>query len=627
MTARRKQSIGGLGLAVVAVLFIALVILSDVLLKGVRLDLTEHRLYTISAGTRNVLGNLDESVNLYFFFSRRGTEGIPYLRDYGQRVREMLEEFSSHAGPLLRLHVIDPLPFSEAEDQAVGFGLEAVSLGGAGDPVYIGLAGTNAIDGVEVIPFFQPEREKLLEYDLARLVWALGNPQRPVVGLVSSLQMMGGFDPQAGGLREPWVVTSQLEQLFELRNLGAQPERIDPDIDLLLVVHPRDLDDGALYAIDQFVMRGGHLIAFVDPQAESEPHDPLMGQAGAAFQDRASDLDRLFERWGFRADTSTVLLDSGNALLVNVGGGPPVRHLAMLGIDAGGMAADDVVTAPLNRINLATAGHVAPIEGAEVRFTPLLESSADSMLVSASRVAMLTDPAVLMDEFVPSGQRHVIAARIDGTLPSAFPDGPPEGVDVEVEHLSRTGGEVSIFVVADTDLLSDRLWVQVRSLLGQRLVQAFADNGAFVTNALDHLSGSRDLINVRSRGSFSRPFDRVEALRRDAELRLRSQEQRLQVELEETERKLLELEAARLEGDMFLFSPEQEAELARFQAEQLRIRRALRDVRRDLDASIEQLGMRLKLINIVAVPALIAVAAAGATLWRNRRRRPAAESR
>jgi ABC-type uncharacterized transport system involved in gliding motility auxiliary subunit len=627
MSVRSKRSLGGLGLGMIAVLFIALVILSDALLRSARLDLTEHRLYTVSAGTRSILDSLDEPVTLYFFFSRRATEGVPYLRSYGQRVREMLEEFSKHAGPRLRLQVIDPLPFSEAEDQAVSFGLEAVSLGGVGDAVYLGLAGTNAVDGVEVIPFFQPEREALLEYDLARLVWALGNPQRPVVGLVTPLQMMRGFDPQAGGVRDAWVAISQLEQLVELRNLGARPGHIEADIDLLLVVHPKELDDATLYAIDQFVMGGGQLLAFVDPQADMEALDPLLGHAGAAFQERASDLNRLFEPWGFRAETSTVLLDFGTALMVNIGGGPPVRHLAMLGIGPEGMAADDVVTAPLDRINVATAGHIAPLGTADIRFTPLLESSAESMLISASRVAILPDPAVLMDEFVPSGERRAIAARIEGALPTAFPDGPPQGVDPPMEHRSRSDGEVSMLVVADTDLLSDRLWVQVRSLLGQQLVQAFADNGAFLTNALDHLSGSRELINVRSRGSFSRPFDRVEDLRREAELRLRSQEQRLQVELEETESKLLELELARQDGDMLLLTPEQEAELARFQAEQLRIRRALREVRRNLDADIERLGNQLKLINIVLVPGLVACAAVGAVGWRNRRRRRAAEGR
>jgi ABC-type uncharacterized transport system involved in gliding motility auxiliary subunit len=626
MTVRSKRSRGTAALALVAVLFIALAILADTALKGWRLDLTEHRLYTISPGTRSILASLDEPVNLYFFFSWRGTEGVPYLRSHGQRVRELLEEFSRHAGPRLRLHVIDPLPFSEEEDQAVSFGLEPVSLGGAADTVYIGLAGTNSTDGIEVIPFFQPDRERLLEYDLARLVWALANPRRPVVGVISSLPVLRGFDPQAGSMREAWMAITQVEQLFEVRNLGAQPREIGDEIDLLLVIHPKNPGDATLYALDQFVMRGGTLLAFVDPHADVEPQDPLMGLSGEVLGERSSDLDRLFEAWGFRADTSTVLLDLGSALMVNVGGGAPVRHLAMLGIGADGMAADDVVTAELNQVNVSTAGHVAPLDGARIEFTPLLQSSEQSMLVSASRVAMLPDPSVLLHEFVPSGQRRTIVARISGEFSSAFPDGPPGNLEAEVEHRARTTGEVSMLVAADTDLLSDRLWVQVRSMLGQRMAQAFADNGALLTNAMDHLSGSRDLISVRSRGSSSRPFDRVDALRREAELRLRSQEQRLRVELEETENKLVDLELARQDDGLLLFSPEQEAELARFQQEQLRIRRALRDVHRDLDASIEALGTRLKLINIMLAPVLVACVALAATAWRNRRRRRAMEA-
>lgn len=621
MSVRSKRSLGSVALVLLAALFVALTVLSNAALKGMRLDLTEHRLYTISPGTRSILAGLDEPVNLYFFFSRRGTEGVPYLRSWGQRVREMLEEFANHADGHLRLHFIDPLPFSEEEDQAVSFGLEAVGLGASGEAVYIGLAGTNAIDGIEVIPFFQPDREALLEYDLARLVWALANPERPVVGLVTPLQVMRGFDPLAGGVRESWAVIAQLEQLFELRNFGTRPSQIDDEVDLLLVIHPAGLDEGSLYAIDQFVMRGGTLLAFVDPHAESAAQDPLLGGSTEAFDNQASDLERLFTPWGIRADTSAVVLDADNALMVNIGGGPPVRHLGMLGLTRAGMAGDEVVTAELDRINIASAGHIELLDGAALELTPLLWSSHESMLVSASRAAMLPDPSVLMDEFVPDGARRIIAARIDGQLPSAFPDGPPAGVEPGREHRVRSAGTVSLLVVADTDVLSDRLWVQVRSLLGQRMVQAFADNGAFLVNALDHLSGSRDLISVRSRGSYSRPFDRVETMRREAESRLRSQEQRLQQQLDETERRLMDLELARRDDDGLLFSPAQEAELARFQQEQLRIRRALREVRRELDASIERLGARLKLINIVAVPALVALAALGAAAWRQRRRR------
>jgi ABC-type uncharacterized transport system involved in gliding motility auxiliary subunit len=248
------------------------------------------------------------------------------------------------------------------------------------------------------------------------------------------------------------------------------------------------------------------------------------------------------------------------------------------------------------------------------------------MLFAASRLQVLPDPSVLLDEFAPSGERYVLAARVDGVLPSAFPDGPPEGAGAG-EHRPESDGEASLVVVADTDMLADRLWVQVRSLFGQRLATAFADNGALVTNALDNLAGSRDLISVRSRGSFARPFDRVEDLRREAETRYRAQEQRLEAELDETERKLAELQSAREDQDVALLTPEQEVEILRFQEEKLRIRKALRDVRRELDASIESLGTTLKIINIGLVPGLVALAALFAGLWRGGRRRRAEAAR
>ena len=621
MTTRAKQSLGGAALAVLAVLFVALVVLSNTLFKGARLDLTENRLYTISEGTANILGGLDEPINLYYFFSRRATEGVPYIRTYAARVQEMLEEFAERSGGRLNLRIIDPVPFSEEEDQAAGFGLEAISAGD-GDPVYFGLAGTNAVDGVETIPFFQPDRESFLEYDLARLVWALANPERPVVGVISGLPVTRGFDPQLGRMREAWVFMGQVEQLFDVQNLGAEPATIPADVDLLLVVHPKSLGEASLYAIDQFVMRGGKLLAFVDPLADMDMPDPMAGAAGALMESRSSDLNRLFEAWGFRSDPGSVVGDLAGALMVNTGTGAPVRHLAMIGVRRSGIAPGEVVTADLEAINFGTAGRITAVGEGPGRITPLVESSEESMLFASSRLQVLPDPSILLDEFAPTGERYVLAARVDGVLPSAFPGGPPEGAEAG-EHRAGSDGEASLVVVADTDVLADRLWVQVRSLFGQRLASAFADNGALVTNALDNLTGSRDLISVRSRGSFARPFDRVEDLRREAETRYRAQEQRLEAELDETERNLAELQTAREDQDVLLLTPEQEAEILRFQEEKLRIRKALRDVRRELDASIESLGTTLKVVNIGLVPGLVALAALFAGLWGGRRRRRA----
>lgn len=623
MSTKKSHSLGGTGLLVLAVLFLALTMLSNNLLRGQRLDLTENQLYTLSAGTRDLLGSLEEPVQLYFFFSSRATEDIPQLRDYARRVRELLQEFAITAGGKMQLTEIDPLPFSEEEDQASSFGLQAISLGGSGDPIYMGIAGTNAVDDLEIIEFFQPDREAFLEYDLAKLIYNLSNPQRPVVGLLTSLPMTQGFDPRTGQALQPWVVTTQLEQLFEVRQLDPALGTIDEDISLLVVVHPKDLDDAALYAIDQFVMGGGKLLAFVDPLSDAEiPMDPASA-SGALFADRSSSLEPLFNHWGFSVDPGQVVLDAGQALSVNSGTGQVVRHLAMIGARGDSLDADDVITANLDSLNFGSAGHVSLQEGSQAELTPLVLSSDQAALTSAEALRFLPDPLALLDDFAASGERYVLAARISGMLKTAFPEGPPAALDGDAgrpEHRAAGAQPAQLIVVADTDMLSDRMWVQVQSFFGQRIFQAFADNGSFAVNGVDNLTGSNDLIAVRSRGTFSRPFDRVEALRREADANFRAQEQALQQELDETERRLQALQSAKDEDNLLIITPEQQEELLRFQDEKLRIRKALRDVRRDLDRSIERLGTTLKVINIGLVPLLLSVAAIVVATVRVRRR-------
>ncbi len=626
MTTKSKTSLGSTGLLVLALLFLALTVLNNVMFRGVRLDLTESQLFTISEGTRNILSDIDEPVNLYFFFSDKATEDVPFLRTYARRVRELLQEFMLESEGGLRLTEIDPLPFSEEEDRAAEFGLQSIALGSTGDPVYFGLAATNAVDDLEIISFFQPDREAFLEYDLAKMVYTLANPQKTVVGVVSTLPLGDGFDPATGRPRQPTAIWTQMEQLFELRNLGATVSSVDEDIDLLVLVHPKNLGDPALYAIDQFVMRGGKLLAFVDPMSDAELPQDIAGASSALFEDRSSDLGRLFEAWGIEFDKDDVVLDRDNALTVNAGAGqPPVRHLAMIGIGPDGLSSDDVITAELSSVNFGSAGRVAASEDGPLQMSVLARTGDAASIVSSELIRFLPDPATLQDDFMPTGEQYVLAARFSGKLESAFPEGPPPAGDeggelTQDDHRPATDGEANLIVVADTDLLSDRMWVQVQNFLGQRIMTAFASNGALVVNALENLVGSSDLISVRSRGTFSRPFERVEALRTEADARYRTQEQALQLELEETERRLEELERGKDQQDLLIISPEQRAELLRFQEEKLRIRKALRDVRRDLDRDIERLGTALKVANIALVPLLLSVAAILLAMVRARRR-------
>jgi ABC-type uncharacterized transport system involved in gliding motility auxiliary subunit len=625
MSSRERKQFAYGSLAVIFIGFIAAVIAGNSLLRGVKLDLTENRLYTLADGTKSLLRNLGEPINLYYFFSNRGTEDVQVLRSYATRVEEMLVEFNDVAGDNLRLQIIDPLPFSEDEDRAAQFGLRDLGLTAlGGDSIYFGLAATNAIGDEAIIEVFDPEKEAVLEYDLARLIYSLSTPEKSVVGLLSGVPMSGGFDPQTQQMQQPWVIGQQLRQLFEIRNLTPDLATIDSDVKLLWIVHPVDLSENTLYAIDQFLLKGGRALIFVDPLAEIATIAPDPTGLGAGT---ASNLERLFDAWGLEFDPSQVVGDDRYALSVSSSSGRPLRHIGLLGLDDEAMADDEIISADLGSVNLGTAGELRLAEGAAITLTPLLESSTESALLPGLQFQFLSDPRTLLDGFVPGGVKHVLAARIEGPLVTAFPDGPPSQAN---SLLAPPDGHVtsaetsSIVVVADVDILSDRLWVQrQRSIFGSEVASAFANNGDFVANAIAYLAGSEDLLGIKSRQTYIRPFDRVENLQRDAEARFRETEQRLQAELAATEQTLGELQAEREDTGSLLMNAEQQQEIQRFRDEQLRIRQELRTVQRELDSSIESLGRWLKIVNIVLFPALLAALALALHLLRRPRKAPA----
>jgi len=630
MSTKTQQRLSASSLALLAVAFIVAVSITNQVFKGWRIDLTENNLYTLSDGTRNLLDGLEEPVNLYFYFSDQASRSMPSLRSYANRVREMLEEFESAADGNIRLTVIDPLPFSEDEDRADQFGLQGVQLGASQDPIYMGLAGTDSIDNEEIIPFFQPDKEAFLEYDIAKLVSTLSSPDRPVIGLVSGVQMSGSFDPQTQRMSQPWVVYQQAQQLFEIRNLGTNFVEIADDISLLWIVQPKDLSNDTLYTIDQFVMKGGKAIVFVDPVAEIDPASTEGMPQGMPPMGQGSDLPVLFEAWGIDFSADEVIADAGLALQITGMDRRPVRHYGYIGVTGDYMSADDIITADLNVVHVAVGGSVGKAEDSDIGMEPLLSSSANSQAMPATRFSFVPDPSSLQDGFAPGGEPFVLAARFSGILPSAFPDGPPPtgvssadgddpATDADAGHLSESAGPVNLIVVGDVDMLADHLWVQVQSFFGQQIANAFASNGAFVVNALENLSGSSDLIGVRSRASFTRPFTRVESLRMNAETRFRATEERLQQQLDETERRLVELQSAREDSGNILLTPEQQAEIDRFVDQRASIRQELRAVQRGLDEDIQRLGTILKIINIGLVPLLLTIFVLVAVWRRNRR--------
>jgi ABC-type uncharacterized transport system involved in gliding motility auxiliary subunit len=624
-----KRIAGAGGLIALGLLFLGVVMLSNLLIRGLRVDLTQNRLYTLTSGTQQIVGEIKEPINLYLYFSREAAaKQAPLILPYANRVAELLEEIAARSNGKIRVRVIDPQPFSEEEDRAADFGLQSLQ-GGAGDALYFGLAGTNSTDGRSVIPSFQPDREQFLEYDVAKLLHELSNPKKPVIGLLSTLGLMGRFNPQTGQMGEPWTIASQLEQLFTVRTITAEADRIDPDVDVLTIVHPKNLPTKTLYAIDQFVLRGGRVLLFLDPAGGADtggqdPQDPV----ASMMADHSSNLAPLLNAWGVRFDPRKVVGDAELGLEVRSGAdAAPTRHIGILGLRRPNMDPKDVATASLDNINVATAGFLKPAPGAKTAFEPLLFSSTSAAPIPVERFALLSDPSSLRDGFKPTGERYVLAARITGNVASAFPGGPPADSKPPpgppAAHLATSKSAANIVIVADTDLLSDFLWVQTRELFGQRMSQAFANNGDLVANLIDNLSGSNALISIRGRASFSRPFQRVEALRRQADDRLRIKAQQLQNELKQTEARLSELQAKRNDQSSMMLTKEQEDELKRFTAEKTRARKELRETQRGLDVDIEHLDSWLKAINIVLVPLLVAIA--GFFVLAARRRRMSIE--
>jgi len=621
----KRSTLGGGTLLALALLFAGITMLGGYLLRSWRIDLTQNHLYTTAPGTERILKGLSEPINLYFFYSAATGSQYPQVASYANRVRDLLREFAGRANGKINLHFVDPQPFSADEDRAAELGVHSVNVGGnAASPLYFGLAGTNSTDGHAAIDFFDPNKGQFLEYDLAKLVYQLSGAKKPVIGWLSELPMSAGFDPNSGQPRPGWVMLDQIQQVMDVRTLDNNLSSIDPAINVLVLVHPKHLSAAAQFAIDQFALRGGHILAFVDPLADqdssgADPSNP----AAALTADRASHLENLLGAWGVDFDPHQVVADSRFAMSVSVRENEaPVRHLGVLGLDASAMNQKDVITAGLSNINLATAGHLTAHKGATVSFEPLLSSSEQAQLLPVSRFQALQDPATLFEGFHPSGEHYTLAARISGNVSTAFPGGLPQGATLPpgATLLSHSIKPLELVIVADTDVLSDYLWVHAAELAGQRIAQPFANNGDLVANALDNLAGSDDLISIRGRATYQRPFSRVEALRAQADDRFRDKEQELEKQLHATEDQLSALQSQRTDRSVAILTPDQEQALTRFQAEKLRIRKELRDVRLGLDQDITRLGDWIKFVNIILAPVLFAVLTVLVGLLLRRRR-------
>ena len=626
-----RTLVTGTGLVVALALFLTVNIIANQGLTSMRLDLTEHKLYTLSSGSRSILGQLVEPVTIRLYFSSKGFADIPPLLNYGKRVRDMLEEYAARGQGKIKLQVIDPEPFSEAEDEAVAFGVNPVPLSAGGGQGYLGVVGSNATDDVQLLPLLSPEREDALEYELTKMIYTLAHPKKRVIGVISTLPVLAApADPMTGqqGVQD-WTSFMLLKELYDIKEMTPEVTSIDKSVDTLIVVHPKELPAATLYAIDQFVLKGGKAMIFVDPLAEQDRAQPDPERPGVPPK-LDSNLEPLFAKWGIKLTADKVVGDPSIAVRVSFRtprGPQQVEYLPWLQLQDAALNQDDFITNELNSVNVGTAGSLEKLADSKLKVVPLLQSDTSSGLIDRDSIIFVRDPAGLLENFKSDGLRHIIAMRVSGDAQTAFPAGRPPSAEEKTEapdtdFVANAKAGINVIVVADTDLLADRFWVRFSTFGDMRMPQPFGNNGDFLINSIDNLGGNDDLISLRSRGQYTRPFEVVQQIQREAEAQFRDRQRALQDKLTQTEKKLAELQGEHRGKEMIL-TPEQKSEIETFRDEQLKTRKELRAVQHELDANIEGLGTKLKFINTALVPLLIAFLAITISFYAARSRRPA----
>ena len=614
---RSKRLTSGTGLVLAACLFISINIVVNALVNNWRIDLTQNNLYTLSEGTLNILEDIEEPITLRMYFSREQLTGYPQLVNYGIRVRDMLREYVANSDGMLHLEIIEPQPFSDTEDDAVAEGMRSIPIGNAGEQAYFGLVGTNSIDDTEVIPFFAPERESALEYELSKMVYKLAHPEKQVVGVIGDLPLFKG-EGETSSVAAP--IIRVMREFFDVRNLEEDTSFISNDIEVLMVVHPKTLSDTTLYAIDQFALKGGKVMVMVDPFAEADKSTPPKDNP-MAMPDRDSNLKKLFDAWGINVPEDKVVGDMESAIRVQhsgQSGTEEVPYLPWLQLNEDNFNQDDFITSQLKQVQLGTSSHIKQAPDSNLTLEPLLQTSTQSTLFPRDLIILQRDPNVIINNFEPSGNRYTIAARVSGRVKTAFPEGKPLqegkiGREEDPDYVSE--GDINAVVVADTDIINERFWIRERERYGMKVPVPIADNGDFVTNTLDNLAGNNDLISLRSRGTFDRPFKVVERIRRQAEAEYREREQELQKKLDEAQAKIEKLQQQRGASGMIM-SDKQAEQIEQSRREQLKIRKELREVKHNLRKNIEQLASQLRFINIGLIPLLIALVAIGIGVYR-----------
>lgn len=633
-------------------------------ISGTRIDLTEERLHTLSDGTRSMLGDLKNQVNLNFYFSKDLSSAAPAFGNYAKRVRDMLNEMKLAGGGKIVIKEQDPIAFSEIEDEAVEVGLQGAPLDQSGDQAYFGLQVKSGEES-SVIPFFQSQREKFLEYDLARMIHAVANPKKKIIAIYTGRPLFGDMRRMMAGLpTEAYQIVPELRKRFEVNHMFSLRDLPFEKPDVLMVVHPLKLETDEKYELDQFLLRGGKAIFILDPFNETAAGTSIP-QGQKPPLNSVVNVQEFLGRWGITISDKFIAADRSIARMVNAGTATrilPAPFVTWLAVPASLMSRDDPVTSELRLLNLQSAGIIDVTKTPGIAVEPLIRTTKDSQEIDVKTHKGRVDVESMAATFKPSGKEYILAARISGEFASIFPDGPPKIAESKVEkdtvedtskpldgsedadkakkaaeekkqrdrekqlasHLKISKKPFNVLLISDADFLENHFWVQVRQFLGQNVLVPTSNNADFVINAVDHFTGNADLISLRSRGTTRRPFSKVNEIRREAEIKYRKAEQNLANKLKVTEKKLGELrdkQDEKTKADDADRKKTIEIEIKEALDELIATRQELRNVRLKLNEDIDRLETWIRFANIGFMPILVGAFAVGLGIYRTQRRR------
>lgn len=590
--------------------------------SSLRVDMTEDKLFTLSEGSRKIVEKLDTPVTIRFYATKDQDNMPPILRSFARRVEDLLSEYDKVGGKNVKIEKYDPEPLSDAEDMAKLDGIQAQNID-LFDQIYLGIS-VRMLDKTASIPMLSLEREKMLEYDISRMITQVTNPEKSKIGVITGLPVLGsepnpmmmqqGMRPQ-----QPWIVFNQLRQLYDVVDLTVTVEAVPENIDVLLVLHPKNLSDQTTYAIDQYLMRGGKMIIMTDPAGIVDQSAAAQNQMQALMQN-GSNLEKLYSAWGINF-SSQVVADRRYATQIQGRSGQPEEQPGVLQLDNTAVQADDVLTAQLDQLVMLFAGGFTgtPVEGLK-KLDLLSSSKEDSQLVESFMIQMSGQN--IIQDFEADENAYPLVSRLSGTFPSAFPDGKPDaGAEAGNEesednaeetadssHLAQSNDKASVILVGDVDFIYDQFAYQVMNMLGQTIARPQNGNAALFLSMVEQMAGDENLIEVRGRSTLTRPFTKFKELRLEAEKKVEEERARIQQELETAQGEINRLQSLKGDGAQNLaLSPEQSKTLQEFVEKEVAARQKLKEIQKQLNKDIDAVRRNWQVTQIVLVPLGVAL--------------------